>query len=118
MPRDKEARTLRTILKEAGSGKQADQAEINAAMGQTTRYLIPFMILFFTISLPSALNLYWFTGGLVAYWQQSRVLKQDEDELEEIADKNDKKIIEGEIVEKPKPKKTSKNKPTKKRRKR
>ncbi len=110
MPKDKDARSLRAILKDAGKGKQADQSEINSAIGQNTRYIIPVMILFFTVTLPSALNLYWLTGGLVALWQQSRILKQDEDELEEIADKSvEKDIIEGEIVEKPKPKTPKKN---------
>lgn len=105
MPKDKEARSLRSILKEAGTGKQAEQGEINAAIGQNTRYIIPFMILFFTVSLPSALNLYWLTGGLVALWQQSRILNQDEEELEKIADKSvEKDIIEGEVVTKPTPK--------------
>lgn len=120
MPNDKDARSLRTILKESGSGEQADQAEINAAIGRGTKYIIPFAILLFTVNIASALSLYWLVGGLVAYLQQSRVLKQDEDELEAIADKPEKKeIIEGEIIEKPKPKKTQKAKPqTKKRRKR
>ena len=64
------------------------------------------MVLFFTVTLPSALSLYWLTGGLVALWQQSRILGQDEDELET----EEKKIIEGEIVEKPKPKAKKTNK--------
>lgn len=111
LPKDKDAKKLRTILKEAGTGKQAEQADINAAIGQNTRYIIPVMILFFTVTLPSALSLYWLTGGLVALWQQSRILGQDEDELEEAADKTEeKKIIEGEIIEKSKTKKTSKSK--------
>lgn len=120
MPKDKDARSLRTILKDAGQGKQAEQSEINTAIGQNTRYIIPIMILFFTVTLPSALNLYWLTGGLVALWQQSRILKQDEDELEEVADKSvEKEIIEGEIVEKPKkPKKQTKNTPKNKSKKR
>lgn len=116
MPRDKDARGLRAILKDAGQGKQAEQSEINAAIGQNTRYIIPVMILVFTVSLPSALNLYWLTGGLVALWQQSRILKQDEDELEEIADKSvkeEKKIIEGEIVKKKSPVKKPKKSPNK-----
>ncbi len=119
MPKDKDSRSLRSILKEAGSGKQAEQSEINSAIGQSTKYMIPIFILFFTVSLPSALNLYWFTGGLVALWQQSRILKQDEDELEDVADKAvNKEVIEGEIVEKPKPKKKTTNKSSKKSKKR
>ena len=124
MPTDKDARGLRQILREAGKGKQADQSEVNAAMGKGMQYFIPIMIFVFTIGLPSALGLYWFVSGVVAYWQQSRILKQDETELESLAGKNGKSktyvksskpdIIEGEVVEtkqaKPKKKKPSASK--------
>ncbi len=116
MPQSKDARKLRQILKEASSGKQADQSEVNAAIGRSTRYFIPFMILIFTVSLPSALSLYWLVSGLVAYLQQSKVLKQDEQELEAIADASVKKeVIEGEIIEKPKSKKKKTSTKTKRR---
>lgn len=106
MPQSKDSRKLRQILKEAGQGKQADQAEVNAAIGRSTRFFIPFLIIAFTISIPSALSLYWLVSGMVAYLQQSKVLKQDEEELETIADASVKKdVIEGEVIEKPKPKK-------------
>lgn len=120
MPQQKDARKLRQILKEAGQGKEADQAEINAAIGRSTRFFIPFMIFIFTVSLPAALSLYWLTSGIVAYLQQSYVLKQDETELEAIADASVKtNVIEGEIIEKPKTKKKkpSKKSPTKRRKK-
>jgi YidC/Oxa1 family membrane protein insertase len=113
MPTDKNARSLRKLLTDAGKGNQADNGEINAAVGSSTKYLIPVMIFFFTIRLPSALSLYWLTTGLVAFWQQSRILKQDTDELEVIADapakptKSTKKIIEGEVVPPKKSKKTT-----------
>lgn len=98
MPTDKKARGLRKILKEAGSGKQADQSEVNAAVGRNTRFLLPGMIFLFTVNIASALSLYWLTSGLVAYLQQARILKQDETELETIADKNGKTVIEGEVI--------------------
>ncbi|HTE22542.1 MAG TPA: YidC/Oxa1 family membrane protein insertase [Candidatus Limnocylindria bacterium] len=104
MPTEKDARTLRQILKDAGSGKKSDQGEVNAAVGRSTRFFIPVMIFVFTINLPSALGLYWFVSGLVAYLQQYIILRQDEEELEAIADQpdksNKKKIIEGEVVSK------------------
>lgn len=104
LPNNKDSRSLRTILKEAGSGKQADQSEVSAAVGQSTRYILPFMIVLFTIGLPSALSLYWLTTGIVAYIQQARILGKDEQEMEAIADEPNggKAVIEGEIVEKPK----------------
>lgn len=118
LPVPKDGRNLRTILKDAGSGKQAEQAEISAAMGQNTKYLFPIMIVIFTITLPSALSLYWLVSGIVAYIQQNRILGQDEEEMEQLADATlDKsKIIEGEIIVKTPPKARS-AKSAKKRRK-
>lgn len=101
MPRSKEGRKLRQILKDASSGKQADQSEVNAAVGSSTRFLIPIMIFVFTVGLPAALGLYWLTSGVVAYLQQARVLKQDEVELEAVADKLPASdVIEGEVIDK------------------
>ncbi len=90
MPKDDEARSLRTILKEAGAGKQADQSEVNTAVGRSTRFLIPALIFFFTINLASALSLYWFVSGLVALVQQHVALREDVDEMESQANKPDK----------------------------
>lgn len=119
MPQDKDQRSLRSILKEASAGKQAEQSEVNAAIGQSTRYFLPFIIVFFTIGLPAALSLYWLVSGLVAYIQQSRILAQDGVEMEALADAKPDGFIEGEevLVKKDKPKKSSgKNKKTSKKR--
>lgn len=123
MPKPKDGRTLKVILKEAGQGKQADQGEVNAAVMRSMRFFIPGMIFFFTLGLASALSLYWMTGGIVAILQQSRILKQDEEEMEAIADEPDpkkKQVIEGEVVERTagsKNKKSKKPSKTTKRRK-
>lgn len=102
MPSTKEQRGLRSILRDAGAGKQADQTEINAAVGRSTRYLLPVMIFLFTVNIPSALSLYWLTGGVVALIQQGAVLRRDETEMEAIADKPNSKnvatIPEAEVV--------------------
>jgi membrane protein insertase Oxa1/YidC/SpoIIIJ len=120
MPQEKDQRGLRDILKAAGEGKQADQAEVNAAVGRSTRYFIPVMIFIFTVNIASALSLYWLTSGLVAFIQQSIVLRRDETELEAIADKPSRKnvsaIPEAEIV-KDTPTKTKKTSKKSKRRK-
>ncbi|MDB5183189.1 MAG: hypothetical protein JWO47_973 [Candidatus Saccharibacteria bacterium] len=117
MPNDKNARKLRDILKNAGGGEKADQSEVNAAVGRSTRFFIPVMIFFLTVNIASALSLYWLVSGIVAIIQQNKVLGRDEDELEASVEvkpvsrktsKNSKKstvtrtIIEGEIIEKPK----------------
>ena len=119
MPTDKNARKLRQILKDASSGNAADTSEVNAAVGKSTRYLLPVMIFLFTVSVASALSLYWLTSGIVAFIQQHIVLSRDEEEMEEIADKPEK-VIEGEVISKTttkKPTKKTKAAKTKKRRK-
>lgn len=122
MPQAKDGRSLRTILKEAGTGKKAEQSEVSAAVGQGTKYLLPVMIVLFTIGLASALSLYWLVSGIVAYMQQARVLNRDEEEMEAIADKPDPKtaktVIEGEVIEKKTKKPKSKKSAANKRRKR
>ena len=118
MPSDKDQRSLKAILKEASSGRQADQGEVNAAVGRSTRYLLPVMIFLFTVNLASALSLYWLVGGIVAFVQQSVVLNKDETEMEAIADKPSRDVAaipEAEIV-KPNPKTSSKSQKTPKKR--
>ena len=103
MPSDKNAKKLKDILKGAGAGQSADQSEVNAAIGRSTRYFLPVMIFLFTVSYPSALSLYWFMGGLVAYIQQSIALREDVLEMGEapgkMSSKNVADIVEAEIVE-------------------
>lgn len=131
MPNDKNARKLREILKAAGQGEQADQQEMQAATSRFMLVILPVIIFFVTISLPAALGLYWLVGGIVAIIQQYIILRDDEEEMEKIADepsakkqRDVSKIPEAEVVaveatdEKPtataavaaKPKPTSKSK--------
>jgi YidC/Oxa1 family membrane protein insertase len=127
MPKDKDARKLREILRDSKNGKQADQSEMNAAIGRSMRFFLPVLIFLFTVHLPSALGLYWLTSGLAAFVQQWLVLREDVEDMEAIADKPDKtgkkadkkaiagkaaarekQAIEAEIVSTPKSKKSSK----------
>lgn len=119
MPNEQDAKGLRQILKEAGQGKQADTSETNAAVSRSMRYFIPGLIFIFTVRLPSALSLYWFCSGLVAFIQQDRALKRDQVEMEAMASngsvstKSGSKItIEGEVLP---PKQSSSKKSTAKR---
>jgi len=129
-PSDPEARKLRDILRSANDGKQADQAEVNAAVGRSTRFMLPAIVLLVTINITSALSLYWLTGGLVAYIQQSIVFRKDEKELDpptkttaSTKTSGDSKtaradgVIEGEVIA-PKPVAKKSNANRKKRRKR
>jgi len=98
MPTSKDSRGLRAILKEAGSGKSADQAEVNAAVTGSTRFLIPFVVFIVYIRVAAALPLYWFVSSGVAYLQQSKILRDD-------AQKADASV---EVIPKPLPKKSPK----------
>jgi len=104
MPTQKDSKSLRMILKEAGNGAKADQSEVNASVMRTTRYFLPIMIFVVTVELPAALSLYWLASGVIAYIQQSLILNKDEHELEAIADTSSKdlaKIPEGQVVAEP-----------------
>ena len=120
MPQDKDARSLRAIMKDAGAGKQADQAEVSAAVGRFTLFLLPAMIFVISVGLPAALSLYWLVGSLVAFIQQSIVLREDSEEMDKLADaavpKSAKQrkaaaardqspvegtVLEGEVIETP-----------------
>lgn len=113
MPSPEEGRKLKDILKEANTGKQADVTELNTAMSSSMKYILPFMIVLFTVGIASALSLYWLVGGVVAYIQQSRILKKDEQEMENIGSGGSKirikEAIEAEVVSIKKPSKAPKS---------
>jgi YidC/Oxa1 family membrane protein insertase len=113
LPQTKESKGLRQILKDASSGKKADQSEMQAATGRFTTIMVPGLIFFITLRIASALSLYWFVSGVVAVIQQGRVLNKDEEIMEKIADEPTKKVIEGEVITKPpKNKKKATKKPS------
>ena len=81
LPRDKDARGLRQILRDAGKGKSADQSEVNAAVGRGTIYLIPFFVFIVSLGLPAGLPLYWLATAVIAIIQQSIILREDVEEM-------------------------------------
>lgn len=85
MPHDGNQRRLRDILNDASNGKEADQMEINNAIMGKMMFVLPFFMFFIMVSLPGAIALYYAASTLVTVFQQHIILKQDEDELEEIA---------------------------------
>lgn len=91
MPHEESNKKLRDVLGEAADGKEADQAEINAIVMSKMIKVLPFFMLFVMLSLPGALALYYATSNIVAVIQQHFILKQDEHELEDIADEKPKK---------------------------
>lgn len=119
LPTSKDSRGLRAILKDAGKGEKSDQSEVNAAISRSTRYFIPVLIFLFTVNIASAISLYWFVGGLIAFIQQGYVLRKDESEMEVVADsptptKSSRTVVESEVVSETKPTKKPKQKSKKK----
>jgi YidC/Oxa1 family membrane protein insertase len=100
MPQSKDSRGLRAIMREAGQGKQADQSEVNAAVGRSTMVLIPGMVFIFGLNFAAALPLYWLTSSVVAYLQQSRVLREDADEADGTVESKPVKTAESSTVTK------------------
>ncbi len=115
MPRSKDARSLKQILREAGKGKNADQSEVNAAVGRSTQMLIPAMVFLFAMQLPAALPLYWLASSSVAFWQQSLILREDAEEADESI--NAKDTTKDETKSKDKKPTSSKKKSNKRRKK-
>ena len=87
MPQNESKKSFREIMTEAADGKQADQSELNAVVMSKMMRVMPIFMVFIMISLPGALALYYTVSNIIAVIQQHHILKQDEDELEEIAEK-------------------------------
>ncbi len=116
LPDSKDARKLSTILKDAGAGKQADQAEVSAAVTRGMIYFLPGVTFVFAISVPSALSLYLITSAGVGILQQRRIFNEDEEDMHELAEEVTVKIEETKPKPKSKPKKKKKASTKKKRR--
>lgn len=114
MSTDKDARSLRQILKEASSGVEADQAEVNAATMRNMQFFIPVLILLTSIHFAGALGLYWLVSGFIQYLQQRYILGKDQEELTAIATVGDTQV-EAEVIP---PKTKTKKKPSNKKKRR
>ena len=91
MPTDDTAKTFKQIMQEAAEGKQTDQAEMNAVVMRMMVKVMPVMLVLIMVNLPGALALYYTVSNLIAVAQQAHLLRQDEEELEEIASEPGKK---------------------------
>lgn len=97
MPTGDNNRKFRDIMKEAASGKQQDQSDINGAVMQSMAKVMPIMMFFIMISLPGALALYYTISNVVAVAQQHYLLNKDEEEMEIIADQPEPKSKKSHI---------------------
>lgn len=94
---------FRQLMKEAGEGKQVDQAEINDLTSAQMGTMMPIMLLIIMINLPGALILYYFLSNTITFVQQKIVLDKAEKEMEVSADKailkELKQVQEAEVIE-------------------
>jgi YidC/Oxa1 family membrane protein insertase len=81
LPKVKEGRRLRDVLKEQAKGKEVDQSELSALMSNRMTFLFPILTFMISIYLAGALVLYLATTSLVAVIQQALVLRGDSEEL-------------------------------------
>ncbi len=101
LPNAGDQKKVRDILREAKDGKEADQGELNAAMSRNLTFLLPAMVVMVTIHLAAALSLYWLVSGIVAFIQQTVVLREDVEEMETkttTAVQREKKAQEARVV--------------------
>lgn len=89
-PEPTEKKRLRDVLAASAKGEQVDQSEVSAIMSQRMILLFPVITLFVTLYLPGALVLYYAVSSGVAVIQQHIVLNRDVDEMENLADKDNK----------------------------
>lgn len=86
MPQQESDKSFKQLMADAAEGKPADQAEMNAIVMRNMTKIMPVMLFLIMLNLPGALALYSTVSSAVAVFQQRRLLNQDEDELEELAD--------------------------------
>ena len=107
--KNKDSKTLKSLLKDAKDGKQVSQSEQNEVMTGSLTNFLPIITLIFAFGFPAALSLYWTSSSLIAVFQQKSILGQDLEEMTKV------KIIEEETpTESKKPKKNTLAKKSKK----
>lgn len=70
------SKSVKDILKDAGD-KPPDQAELNAAMMKNMRFVFPVITIFFSVSFPGSLALYWAASSFFAVLQQRYLLNNE-----------------------------------------
>ena len=95
------------MMEDAKAGKDPDQADINNMVSKQMSFMMPLMMLFFTMNLPGALVLYYFLSNLISVIQQKIVFAHVDDEMDDNTDRAilrelksaNKKLQEAEIIE-------------------
>ena len=88
-PQAENGKRLRDILKQtANTGQPADQADVTAAMSNGMLKIIPIIALssMVLIPIPGALLLFYAASSIVAVLQQRKVLDEDVEEMETLAE--------------------------------
>lgn len=94
--------SFREMMKGAAKGKEYSHAEINAVAQNQMTFMMPIMMLMIMVSLPGALVTYYLLNNVITIALQTLMLKNNLDEMENIADKKIlrelKSVEEAEIV--------------------
>ena len=102
--KSEKSRSFRKIVKEAAaSGKEPDQAELNAIVSNQMSFMMPLMMLMIMINLPGVLVFYYMLTNAITVVQQKIVLAKSSEDMEVSADKavlkELKNIKEAEVIE-------------------
>lgn len=96
-------RSLKQIFKEAATGKEPDQAELNNMVSSQMTILMPVMMFLIMYNLPGALVFYYLLTNIITVIQQKIIFDKDTQEMEVIADKaiikELNKIKEAKVIE-------------------
>ncbi len=103
-PSSKKKKSLKALLKEAeASGKEPDQAELNAIASQQMNYMMPIMLFIVMFNLPGAIVFYYLVTNIITTIQYKIALKNVDDKLDDTADRailrELKKVKEAEVIE-------------------
>lgn len=102
MPSGKKKRGFKDLLRDAKNGKELDESDISSmATGQMSA-MMPIMMFIIMFNLNGALAFYYFISNVITVIQQRIILKQIDDEIDEVTDKavlkELKNIKEAEVI--------------------
>lgn len=86
LPRPKEKKGLRDLLRSSAQGKQPDQEDMSAAMGGFMLYMMPALTLMFALYAQGAMVVYLLATSAIGWLQQTIIFRQSTEEIEERAE--------------------------------
>lgn len=87
-------RGIREMLRAQAAGEEVDRQEVSQVAGRISMFIIPGLVLLISLNLILALPFYWLVNGMIAYYQQKRVIDQVENAETEVRPPKKNQITE------------------------